>query len=89
MNPTLATITNYIARIALRRSSGDDAVHSPAECELRIVLYLSLFILLRDAMTPLGFWSFGQQEFFWMRLYRDPWFVVLFGIGCLGRMWAK
>ena len=53
------------------------------------MLYLSLFILLRDAMTPLGFWSFGQQEFFWMRLYRDPWFVVLFGIACLGQMWAK
>ena len=52
--------------------------------QFRIVLYLSLFILLRDAMTPLGLWSFGQQGFFWIRLYRDPSFLVVFGIACLG-----
>ena len=52
--------------------------------QLRIVLYLAIFILFRDAMTPLGLWSFGRQGSFWIRLYRDPWFLVLFGVACFG-----
>src|SRR5437667_286475 len=51
---------------------------------LLIVLYLALFILLRDAMTPLGLWSFGTRGFFWIRLHSDPWFLVAFGLVCLG-----
>src|SRR6476469_1688265 len=54
------------------------------EPKVRIVLYLALFILLRDAMTPLGLWSFGAQGFFWIRLLDDQWFLILFGIACLG-----
>ncbi len=54
------------------------------EPRLRIVLYLAIFILLRDAMTPLGLWSFGRQGFFWIRLDSDPWFLVLLGLACLG-----
>jgi membrane protease YdiL (CAAX protease family) len=54
------------------------------EPKVRIVLYLALFILLRDAMTPLGLWSFGSQGFFWIRLHDDPWFLILFGVACLG-----
>jgi membrane protease YdiL (CAAX protease family) len=48
------------------------------------VSYLALFILLRDAMTPLGLWTFGAQGFFWIRLHDDPSFLILFGIACLG-----
>ncbi len=85
MNPTLATMTIYIARIAPALILGGMMLFmARRNAQLRIVLYLSLFILLRDAMTPLGLWSFGQQGFFWIRLYRDPWFLVLFGIACLG-----
>src|SRR5438067_10467957 len=51
---------------------------------VRIALYLALFVLLRDAMTPLGLWSFGAQGFFWIRVHRDPGFLVFFGIACLG-----
>lgn len=54
------------------------------DAHLRIALYLGLFILLRDAMTPLGLWSFGTQGFFWIRLHTNPWFLVAFGIACLG-----
>ncbi|HET6325057.1 MAG TPA: CPBP family intramembrane glutamic endopeptidase [Planctomycetaceae bacterium] len=51
---------------------------------LRIVVYLALFALLRDAMTPLGLWSFGTEGFFWIRLTNDPAFLVIFGVSCLG-----
>src|SRR5262245_45690775 len=54
------------------------------EARLRIVLYLALFVLLRDAMTPLGLWSFGTQGFFRIRLHADPIFLVVFGIASLG-----
>jgi membrane protease YdiL (CAAX protease family) len=48
------------------------------------VVYLALFVLLRDAMTPLGLWAFGGQGFFWIRLPSDPAFLVAFGVACLG-----
>ena len=54
------------------------------EPRLRIVVYLSLFVLFRDTMTPLGLWSFGREGFFWIRLYPDPAFLIMFGIACLG-----
>jgi hypothetical protein len=38
---------------------------------------------LREAMTPLGLWSFGRDGFFWIRLDRDPCFLVVFGAACL------
>jgi membrane protease YdiL (CAAX protease family) len=55
--------------------------HQP---RLRIALYLAIFVLLRDAMTPNGIWTFGSQGFFWMRLDTNPAFLVLFGVACLG-----
>jgi membrane protease YdiL (CAAX protease family) len=54
------------------------------EPRVRIVLYLALFILLRDSMTPLGLWSFGTQGFFWIRLHDDPTFLIVFGMACFG-----
>lgn len=52
---------------------------------LRIVLYLMAFVLFRDALTPLGLWSFGSNDgFFWIRLSDDPWFLMLFGLSALG-----
>jgi hypothetical protein len=49
----------------------------------RIVLYLALFVLLRDAMTPLGLWSLGTAGFFWLRMIEVPAFLVAFGLGSL------
>lgn len=47
----------------------------------RVGLYLLVFVLLRDALTPLGLWSFGSHRgVFWIRLADDPWFLVLFGM---------
>ncbi len=34
---------------------------------VRIMGYIMLFILIRDAMTPLGFWNFGTDGGFWIR----------------------
>jgi CAAX protease family protein len=50
---------------------------------LRLVLYVALFIFLRDAMTPLGLWSFGSEGGFWIRLTAPPLFLILFAVACL------
>ncbi|MFW6228928.1 MAG: type II CAAX prenyl endopeptidase Rce1 family protein, partial [Alkalispirochaeta sp.] len=55
---------------------------SPA---VRVVLYIALFVLFRDAMTPLGLWRFGAIDgVFWIRLSEDAWFLVAFGLASAG-----
>lgn len=49
--------------------------------ELRLAIYVMLFVLLRDAMTPLGMWRLGNAGGFWLRLSESP--VVLIGVGAL------
>lgn len=51
---------------------------------LRIVVVLLGFVLLRDAMTPLGLWSLGTTPngVVWLRFAPDP--VVLIGFGASG-----
>jgi len=34
---------------------------------LRIVVYIGIFIVIRDAMTPAGLWNFGTEGLFWLR----------------------
>lgn len=51
---------------------------------VRIIAYILVFILIRDAMTPLGFWSFGTNGFFWIRFIPAPWLLIIFGIFSLG-----
>lgn len=46
----------------------------------RVGVYVLLFVLLRDAMTPVGLWSLGSEGFFWLRIYPSPLFMILFGI---------
>jgi hypothetical protein len=49
--------------------------------ELRIVIYVALFVLLRDAMTPLGLWTFGSNDgVFWLRMSENNGFLVTFGL---------
>jgi hypothetical protein len=85
MNATLDTIATYLVRLAPGLILGAIMLFlARREARVRIVVYLALFILLRDAMTPLGLWSFGPQGFFWIRLHDDPGFLVLFGVACLG-----
>jgi uncharacterized protein len=85
MGPTVEIIAKYLLRVApgLVLAAMVLALirQSP---RLRIVVYLALFVLLRDAMTPLGLWSFGTEGFFWIRLTNDPAFLVIFGVSCLG-----
>jgi membrane protease YdiL (CAAX protease family) len=85
MNTTLETIATYLVRVTPGLFLGALMLFlARREARLRIVLYLALFILLRDAMTPLGLWSFGTQGFFWIRLHSDPGFLIVFGFACLG-----
>jgi membrane protease YdiL (CAAX protease family) len=84
MNPTLDTLAIYLARVAPGLVLGAVLlVLTRREPRLRIVLYLALFVLFRDAMTPLGLWSFGSEGYFWIRLYPDPGFLVISGVVCL------
>jgi uncharacterized protein len=84
MNPTLETIATYFIRVAPGLVLGAVMLFlARREPRLRIVIYLALFTLLRDVMTPLGLWSFGPQGFFWIRLSSDPWFLVHFGVSSL------
>ncbi|MFW5770152.1 MAG: type II CAAX prenyl endopeptidase Rce1 family protein [Spirochaetota bacterium] len=47
----------------------------------RIFGYILIFILIRDAMTPAGFWSFGDEGFLWIRFTSSPLLLVLLGLG--------
>jgi len=85
MNPTLETIGLYLLRVAPALLLGAMMFALfRREPRVRIVLYLALFVLLRDAMTPLGLWTFGTEGLFWIRLHRDPWFLGLSGLSCVG-----
>jgi membrane protease YdiL (CAAX protease family) len=85
MEELFAIITAYLARIGPGLALGTAMLFlALREPRLRVVLYLALFVLLRDAMTPLGLWSFGRDGFFWIRLHSDRAFLVSFGLACLG-----
>jgi membrane protease YdiL (CAAX protease family) len=85
MNPTLDTIATFFVRLAPGLVLGAlMLLLARREPRLRIVIYLALFVLVRDAMTPLGLWSFGPEGFFWIRLPRDPGFLIVFGVASLG-----
>lgn len=48
---------------------------------LRIVIYIFTFILMRDAMTPLGLWTLGKVNgVVWLRMSSDPLFLVILAI---------
>lgn len=51
---------------------------------LRIVSLILAFVLIRDAMTPMGFWSFGSADGVpWLRFVNDGTVLVVFGAGSL------
>src|SRR5947209_8242201 len=85
MNPTLEILTAYFARVGPGLLLFAMMLYlARRQPRLRIVLYLALFILIRDAMTPLGLWFFGVEGFFWIRLHSDPVFLVASGVTSLG-----
>src|SRR6476660_8469158 len=85
MLPALQTIAIYLTRCAPALVLGIVLLFfTQRQPKARIAIYLALFIVLRDAMTPLGLWSFGTEGFFWIRLSQNTWFLLLFGASCLG-----
>ncbi|WP_070000972.1 CPBP family glutamic-type intramembrane protease [Cellulosilyticum sp. I15G10I2] len=45
----------------------------------RTVIYIFAFILVRDAMTPLGLWTLGKEKgIIWLRMSSDPIFLIIF-----------
>ncbi len=85
MHATLEAFEAYFARIAPGLLLGAAVIYLARRAPLvRIGIYLALFVLMRDAMTPLGLWSFGSQGIFWIRLAGNPLFLVLSGAISLG-----
>jgi uncharacterized protein len=50
---------------------------------VRIMGYIMLFILIRDAMTPLGFWSFGTEGGFWIRFAHNGSLLTFLGVSSI------
>jgi len=46
---------------------------------LRLFIYVLMFIVLRDVMTPLGWWHFGTEAVFWLRVSLSPLLLCLVG----------
>lgn len=58
---------------------------------LRIIVLILGFILMRDAMTPVGFWEFGlagDSSVPWLRMSQNPFVLIGFGLGSLSLVWA-
>jgi len=49
----------------------------------RIFLYIFVFIILRDSMTPSGLWYLGAEGFFWIRFVPNPVILVLLGFSSI------
>ncbi|WP_426753943.1 CPBP family intramembrane glutamic endopeptidase [Myxococcus sp. Y35] len=56
--------------------------------ELRLAIWLMLFVLLRDVMTPLGLWRFGVEGGFWLRMSSDAGFLLVMGVASAGVVWG-
>jgi uncharacterized protein len=84
MNPTLDMIAAHMLRVTPAFALAALVIYFTRQhARLRIVVYLAMFVLLRDTMTRPDMWSFGSQGFFWIRLSSDPWFLIAAGISCL------
>ncbi|PKA17956.1 CPBP family intramembrane glutamic endopeptidase [Leptospira haakeii] len=53
------------------------------EPKLRILIYILLFVLFRDAMTGTGLWSLGSDGGFWIRLSNSSLVLVALGFTSL------
>lgn len=51
----------------------------------RIFLLIFGFILMRDAMTPVGYWTFGvHEQAMWLRFTDDGWVLAILAILSIG-----
>ena len=51
---------------------------------LHLFLFVAVFIYTRDAMTPLGLWSIGNEGFLWIRFTEDPLNLLILGLSSIG-----
>ena len=55
---------------------------------LRIIVYIGLFIVIRDVMTPVGLWRLGPEGGLWIRFTPDSLVLALLGLGSLAMVAA-
>lgn len=69
----LEAIVGYVARVSPALGLGLLFLWLvPKQVLLKIFIYILLFVVLRDVMTPLGWWSFGTEAVFWLRVNLSP-----------------
>jgi membrane protease YdiL (CAAX protease family) len=56
--------------------------------DVRLVVYILLFVLVRDAMVPGGLWHVGTFPVLWMRFNRNPWLLLGLGAITAAMAWA-
>ena len=57
----------------------------PKQLLARIFLLILGFVLMRDAMTPVGYWSFGiTEQAIWLRFINDGWLLAVLATLSLG-----
>lgn len=83
------SILDYTIRIlpALLLVAIAFAITPRKEIAFRILLLILGFILMRDAMTPLGYWQFGTTvdplPSLWLRFIDNPLILTTFGVASL------
>lgn len=83
------SILDYTIRIlpALLLVAIAFAITPRKEIALRILLLVLGFILMRDAMTPLGYWQFGTTvdplPSLWLRFIDNPLILITFAVASL------
>ena len=51
---------------------------------LHLFIFIATFIFTRDAMTPLGLWSLGNEGFLWIRWIDEPVTLLFLGFSSIG-----
>lgn len=49
-----------------------------------LFLFITVFIFTRDAMTPMGLWSIGNESFLWIRFIEDPIILIVLSLSSIG-----
>lgn len=82
LSQTIETLVPYLMRIAPGLAIGAIfLILLPRKSTMaRLSIYILLFILMRDALTPEGLWALGRNDFFWIRLHTDALFLIIFGL---------
>lgn len=81
----LMELTLRIVPGMLVLGAGVAVLRGRATVQLRVLLYVLAFVLLRDAMTPLGLWRIGVTDgrAFWLRFVDDAVVLVVLAVTSL------